>query len=75
MNDLLDHLLNVQEKVICAYNGSGFDFYILINFLKDRKVEIKNIIMFHGSILSFKFGNEGKESKAFDLYRFIDTSL
>jgi len=75
MNNLIDHLMTVEEKIICAYNGSGFDFYILLNFLKDKKVEIKNIIMFNGSILSFKFGKEGKENKVFDLYRFINSSL
>jgi DNA polymerase elongation subunit (family B) len=75
MDSLVDHLLTVNEKVICAYNGSGFDFYLLLNQLKDRGVEIKNIIMFNGSILSFKFGEDGKENKVFDLYKFINDNL
>jgi uncharacterized protein YprB with RNaseH-like and TPR domain len=31
MDSFVDHLLLVNEKVICAYNGSGFDFYLLLN--------------------------------------------
>ena len=34
MDSFINHILNVDNKIICAYNGSGFDFYILINYLK-----------------------------------------
>ena len=33
---------NVKNKTICAYNGSGFDFHILLNHLKDKGVDIRN---------------------------------
>ena len=70
--DFIDYLLTVSNKSICAYNGSGFDFYILLNLLKDRNIDIKNIINSNGSILYFEFGNK---NKVFDLYRFINSSL
>ena len=75
MDKFLNHISKVENKTICAYNGSGFDFYILLDFLKDKNIPIKNLILSNGAILSFKFGVEGKENKVFDLYRFIMTSL
>jgi len=75
MDKFISHIEKAENKTICAYNGSGFDFYILINYLKDRKYEIKNLILSNGAVLSFKFGKEGKENKVFDLYRFIMTGL
>ena len=36
MDELLDHISKVENKNICAYNVSGFDFYILIDYLKDK---------------------------------------
>ena len=75
MDDFINHITKVENKTICAYNGSGFDFYILINYLKEKNIEIKNLILSNGSVLSFKFGKEGKENKVFDLYRFIMTNL
>jgi uncharacterized protein YprB with RNaseH-like and TPR domain len=71
-DDLLNYLNVVEDKFICAYNGSGFDFYILLNLLKDKGHNIDDIILANGSILSFKFG---KNNKVFDLYRFINSSL
>ena len=64
-----------QKIKIFAYNGSGFDFYFLIDYLKDKNIPIKNLILSNGAILSFKFGVEGKENKVFDLYRFLISSL
>ena len=75
MDKFLEHISKVENKNICAYNGSGFDFYILIDYLKDKNIPIKNLILSNGAILSFKFGEEGKENKFFDLYRFIISSL
>ena len=75
MDKFLNHISKVENKTICAYNGSGFDFYILLDFLKDKNIPIKNLILSNGAILSFKFGEEGKENKVFDLYRFIMSSL
>ena len=75
MDKFLDHISKAENKNICAYNGSGFDFYILIDYLKDKNISIKNLILSNGDILSFKCRKEGKENKVFDLYRFIISSL
>eukprot|EP01038_Epipyxis_sp_PR26KG_P013573 gene13573-18215_t len=75
MDSFLNHIIQAENKIICAFNGSGFDFHILLNFLKDRGVEIRNLIISNGAILKFTFGKEGKENKVFDLYRFINDSL
>lgn len=71
MNDFINHILSVTNKFICAYNGSGFDFYILLSCLKDKNIEIKNLILSNGAVLSFQFNG----NKVFDLYRFINSSL
>ena len=75
MNSFLNHILSVNNKIICAYNGSGFDFYILINYLKGKNVDITDLILSNGSVLSFKFTHNNKTNKVFDLYRFIMSSL
>jgi len=75
MKSFINHIIKQQNKIICAYNGSGFDFYILINYLKDLNIPISNLILSNGRLLSFKFGKEGEENKVFDLYLFITTSL
>ena len=72
MDELIKYLKDSKNKTVCAYNGSGFDFYILLNYLKDNNFDITNIIISNGCILSFQFG-EGH--KVFDLYRFINSSL
>lgn len=69
---LIEYLKKESNKIVCAYNGSGFDFYILLNLLKDSGYDIHNIILSNGSILGFNFGNG---HKVFDLYRFINSNL
>ena len=75
MKRFIEYIVKQQNKVICAYNGSGFDFYILINYLKDLNIPISNLILSNGRVLSFKFGKDGEENKVFDLYLFITASL
>jgi hypothetical protein len=75
MRGFIEHIIKQENKYICAYNGAGFDFYILINYLKDLNIPISNLILSNGRVLSFKFGKEGEENKVFDLYLFINTSL
>lgn len=75
MENFINYIIKQKEKIICAYNGSGFDFYILINFLKDLDIPISNIILNNGRVMSFRFGKEGEENKMFDLYLFINSKL
>ena len=75
MDSFINHILSVNNKIICAYNGSGFDFYILINYLKEKNVDITDLILSNGCILSFNFTHNNKTNKVFDLYRFIMSSL
>ncbi len=56
MNNFIDELLVSENETVCAYNGSGFDFYLLIDTLTERGVDVENLILSNGSILSFKFG-------------------
>lgn len=72
MDKFINHLLTVKNKTICAYNGSGFDFFMLINELQDKNIAIENLVLSNGCILSFTFG---KNNKVFDLYRFIMSNL
>jgi DNA polymerase elongation subunit (family B) len=71
MNNFLDDILSYENKTICAYNGARFDFYLLIDKLTDRGVDIHDIILANGSILSFKFGTN---NRVFDLCKFIMSS-
>ena len=73
MNNFINLLCSVKGKTICAYNGAGFDFYMLINRLVDKGIEIdtKSFILSNGALLSFHFNG----NKVFDLYRFIMTGL
>ena len=48
MDEFINHLLTVEDKIVCAYNGAGFDFFILLHKLKDRG--IKNIIISNGCV-------------------------
>jgi len=70
-NQFIDELVKQDNKIISAYNGSGFDFYFIIDTLTERGVDVTEIILTNGKVMSFKFGT----NKVFDLYLFIMTSL
>ena len=72
MNKTIDEFITYNNKNICAYNGSGFDFYFLIDELTNRGVKVSNLILSNGRLLSFCYGNNNKVS---DLYLFIMSSL
>src|ERR1700678_3539175 len=72
IDKFIDEIVILQDKPITAYNGSGFDFYFLIDKLTDRGVNVSDIILTNGKVMSFKFGDN---NKCFDLYLFIMTSL
>ena len=68
----MDEFVKMENKIITAYNGSGFDFYFLIEQLTERNIKVEDMILSNGKVMSFKFGNN---NKVFDLYLFIMTSL
>jgi len=72
INTFVDEIVQEKNKFITAYNGSGFDFYFLIDILTSRGVDVTDIILSNGKVMSFKFG---QNNKVFDLYLFVMTSL
>ena len=75
IENFIDYITSLEKTTISAYNGSGFDFYFLINKLTERNIPINNIILNCGKVMSFTFGEEKKENKVFDVYLFIMSSL
>ena len=65
-------IINQKDKVVCAYNGAGFDFHFLMTELLDLGVEIKNVIMNNGRLMSFGFGDG---NRCWDLCCFTLSSL
>ena len=53
INKTMDDFVKMENKIITAYNGSGFDFYFLIDQLSARDVKIENIILSNGKVMSF----------------------
>src|SRR5579885_1445130 len=74
IKEFVEEIIKTEDKIITAYNGSGFDFYFLINELMEKNVKVKkkSIIINNGKILKFEFG---KGNKFFDLYQFVRSSL
>lgn len=74
---------DIMSRTLCAYNGSGFDFYFLLDQIGKRGGKIKpgSYIESNGKLMSFSFslqhGDEDKIKycKVFDLYLFITSSL
>ena len=46
-----------RNKILCAYNGSSFDFHFLLNHLLMEGEQIKDMILSNGRIMSFTFGD------------------
>lgn len=68
----IEALLSQKDKIICAYNGAGFDFHFLMGEIIKRGLTIQNSIINGGQILNLKFGNN---LKVWDLCRFTLSSL
>jgi len=71
-DDFMKALLTMKNKVVCAYNGSGFDFQFIVNWLMSHGHDVKNMVVANGAILSAQFGNN---MKLWDIYRFTSCSL
>jgi hypothetical protein len=55
--EFYDFTMNQREKILCAYNGSSFDFHFLLNQLIMDGQEVKDMILSNGRIMSFTFGD------------------
>lgn len=72
MNDFVDYLMNQKNIILNAFNGSRFDHYFLIDTLVNKNINVDNIILSNGRVVSFNFGSK---NKCFDLCLFINSSL
>lgn len=68
----IDEFITYENKIISAYNGAGFDFYFLLDKLTERNINISNVILANGRLMSFTYGNN---NKVFDLCLFLTSSL
>jgi len=77
MDETIDDFLTFEGKTVTAYNGSGFDYYFLIDKLTERNAVVEDLIINQGKVMSFSFrlNSERPKNKMFDLYLFTMTSL
>jgi hypothetical protein len=71
-NEFMEFVLKQENKIICAYNGAGFDFHFLMNDLIGRGMELKNVILSGSKLMSLKFG---KNMRLWDICLFTLSSL
>ncbi len=72
IDQTVDHFITFEKQTISAFYGSGFDFYFLLDKLTEKGVDVSNLIINNGKLMSFEFG---KKNKIFDLSLFISSSL
>lgn len=72
MKQTIDRFATYKNKIISAYNGSGFDFYFLVEELSNRGIKVENMINSNGKLMSFTFG---ENNKVFDLCLYLTCSL
>lgn len=72
-----DHFMKLENRIISAYNGAGFDFTFMLDALTERGAHIENLVMNNGRLMCFHYhtGDESKKNKIFDLCLFTSTSL
>jgi hypothetical protein len=75
MEKTVDDFLKFDGKIVTAYNGSGFDFYFLMNKLIARGATISSMIMSGGKLMKFKWTYEERTNEVWDLYLFLSCSL
>lgn len=66
------YLKDCRNTVVVAYNGSAFDFIILIEEMIRQEVTILDVGLHENRLQSCRFG---QNNKFFDLYRFTLSSL
>lgn len=65
-------LMVQKDKIVCAYNGAGFDFHFLMDELLKRGDKIDNVILSNNRLLTFKFGSN---NRCWDICLFTLSSL
>ena len=65
-------LMIQKDKIVCAYNGCGFDFHFLMDELLKRGDKIDNVILSSNRLLTFKFG---ENNRCWDICLFTLSSL
>jgi hypothetical protein len=70
--DFYEFLKTQKNKKVCAYNGAGFDFHFLMSELLSEGVEIKNVILSGGRLMTFGFGDN---MRCWDICLFTLSSL
>ena len=68
----MEFVLKQENKIICAYNGAGFDFHFLMNDLIGRGMELTNVILSGSKLMALKFG---KNMRLWDICLFTLSSL
>lgn len=71
-NEFIEFIMTQKDKIVCAFNGAGFDFHFLMAELLARGEQIDNVILNNGRLMSFKFGNN---LRCWDLCLFTLSSL
>ena len=71
-DEFMEFVLKQENKIICAYNGAGFDFHFLMNDLISRGMELKNVILSGSKLMALKFG---KNMRLWDICLFTLSSL
>jgi len=71
-NEFVEFLFKQKNKIVCAYNGAGFDFHFLMSELLLRGEQVDNVILSNSRLMAFKFG-EGM--RCWDLCLFTLSSL
>ncbi|MDR3478843.1 MAG: hypothetical protein P4M14_12535 [Gammaproteobacteria bacterium] len=68
----INRFLKMENRIINAYNGSGFDYIFLMDELTARRAYIEDMVMNNGRLMAFSYhvGDAKKKNKVFDLYLF-----
>lgn len=77
IDQFVDVLATMENKIVCAYNGSAFDHYFLLNELTDRlseehKIDGETMVFNNGKLMKLNFG---KNNAMWDLCLFINKPL
>src|SRR2546425_11935527 len=62
LDKFINNLLQMEDTILNAYNGSGFDFYFILNKMLDtQKFEIHNMVLNNGKLMNLEFSKRMTE--------------